>query len=106
MIHDPLPTPITDKVLKMFKFKTKEGIIYNDVITQGGKEIMETIIGREAPDGSHRKRVQIEAHTRFGKSLAVAAGISVRATAKKEPWAVVAPTVDKAQIIMDYVIDF
>lgn len=102
----PLPTPKTDKVLEFFRFKTKDGFLLNDVITPGQKEIMEAILTRQAPDGSGRKRVHIMTHTRYGKSIAVAAATAIRASNKRERWAIVAPTKDQALIIMDYLIYF
>lgn len=100
------PTPHTDKVLKMFTFKTKEGILLNDTITQGQKEIMECILTKRALDGSDRDRVHCEAHTRYGKSMAVGAAVAVRSSSKNEPWALIGPTLKQSQIIMDYVIEF
>jgi len=49
--------------------------------------------------------VQIETPTRFGKSSGVAAALLMRCT-KKERWAIVAGTAEKAQIIMDYFINY
>lgn len=97
-------TPAVDKMVQAFTLKTKEGIKLNEVITQGQKEIAECILQRRSPDG--KNRIHVMAHTRYGKSLAVGAAIAIRASAKKEPWAIVAPTKEQAQIIMDYVIYF
>ena len=99
-----IATPKTDYALETFTLRTKEGISLNDVITENQKHIAEAIIGRTAPDGSGRKRVHIMAHTRYGKSLVVGAAVAIRASMKGEPWAIVAPTKEQAQIIMDYVI--
>lgn len=93
-------------MLEVMTLKTKEGKLYNDIIQPGHKEIMECILGRQAPDGSGKKRVHIMAHTRYGKSMAVGAATAIRAALKKEPWVIVAPTKDQAQIIMDYIIWF
>src|SRR3990167_10557853 len=49
--------------------------------------------------------VQIETPTRFGKSSSIAAALVMRCT-KKEQWAIVAGTAEKAQIIMDYFINY
>ena len=100
------PTPYTDKVLETFTFKTKDGFLFNDSITQGQKEIMEVILTKQSLDGRGLKRVHCEAHTRYGKSLSVGAAVAVRAFSKKEPWAIIGPTQAQAQIIMDYVIEF
>ena len=97
-------TPYTDEVLRIFTLKT-DAVNLNAEITIGQKVIMETILGRKAPDGSGRKRAHFLAHTRFGKSIAVGAAIAVRASMKGEKWAIVAPTKEQAQIIMDYVIE-
>lgn len=97
------PTPYADEALGMFTLKT-ETVNLNEEITPGQKVILETILGRRAPDGSGRKRVHVLAHTRFGKSIVIAAGIAIRASMKGEPWVIVAPTKEQAQIIMDYVI--
>lgn len=43
--------------------------------------------------------------TQYGKSLCVGDGVLLRITAHKERWAIVAPSEDKARIIMDYIID-
>lgn len=43
--------------------------------------------------------------TQYGKSYCVADGVLLRASTHKEKWAIVAPTEDKARIIMDYIID-
>ncbi len=99
-----IATPYTDEALETFTLRTEE-VNLNEEITEGQKVIVETILGRKAPDGSGRKRAHFLAHTRFGKSIAVAAGIAIRASIKGEKWAIVAPTQDQAQIIMDYVIE-
>ncbi len=108
-----IPTPLTDNILSIYTFKTKEGFVLNDTITYGQKLIMECILGRKAPAGvlvdgvlKFLKRIHVMAHTRYGKSMAIAAAICVRASAMHEPWAIVAGTTDQAQIIMDYVIQF
>ncbi len=97
------PTPYTDEALDMFTLKT-ENVNLNEEITDGQKVIIETILGRRAPDATGRKRVHVLAHTRFGKSVAIAAGLAIRASMKGEPWVIVAPTKEQAQIIMDYTI--
>lgn len=43
--------------------------------------------------------------TQYGKSLAVALGVLLRVAHYKERWAIVAPTEEKARIIMDYIIE-
>ncbi len=78
----------------------------NSSITFGQKQIMECILGRKAPTEKEIKRIHVMAHTRYGKSIAIAAATCVRAATKKEPWAIVAGNTDQSQIIMDYVIQF
>jgi len=99
-----IATPKTDKMLEAFTLKTQEGKILNDTIVQGQKEIAECILNRQAPDG--KRKVHVMAHTRYGKSIIVGASVAIRAAIKKERWAIVAPTKEQAQIIMDYVIFF
>lgn len=101
-------TPKADKILQAFTFVTKEGKIFNHSITGGQKEIMELILNRGShePDGTRKNRVHVMAHTRYGKSASVAAAVAVRASTKMEKWAIVAPTREQAQIIMDYLLFF
>jgi len=99
-----IETPKIEKMLKTFTLKTQEGKILNDTIVQGQKEIGECILNRKAPDG--KNKVHVMAHTRYGKSIIVGATVAIRAAIKKEKWAIVAPTKDQAQIIMDYVLFF
>lgn len=101
-------TTRTDKILQTFTFVTKEGLNFNKIITPGQKEIMEIILSRgiEGMNEVWYNRVHVMAHTRFGKSMAIGAAVAVRASMKGEPWAIVAPTKDQAQIIMDYLIFF
>lgn len=101
-----IETPYTNETMETFNLKTEDGVVLNDVATEGQKVIMECILGRQAPDGSKKKRIHIMAHTRFGKSLAVGAAVAIRASMKGEKWAIVAPSKEQAQIIMDYVIEF
>ena len=61
--------------------------------------IVDTIARRRFP------RTQLILPTQYGKSFAVAMGIILRVTHKPEKWAIVAPSADKARIIMDYIID-
>ena len=50
-------------------------------------------------------RVILILPTQYGKSLAVALGVLLRVATHKEKWAIVAPTEEKARIIMDYIIN-
>jgi len=103
-IHLPL-APIrenTIKALEFYKFEDNKG----DVIpwTHGQLEIIDCIVNRGSPEGL--KRIEIVAATQYGKSLAVAAGVIIRATVHPEGWAIVAGTTEKARIIMDYIVMF
>ena len=100
------PTPVIDQLLKVHKLVTKEGYLINDTLTKGQKLIMECIVTRRSPDPAQKNRIQIETITRYGKSMCIGAALAMRVSGKREPWAVVAPTQDKAQIIMDYAIQF
>jgi hypothetical protein len=97
------PFPIRDNTLKLlqfFAFKDDHG---NPIQwTQGQLEIIDCIVNRSSIDGL--KRIEIIASTQYGKSLAVAAGVVIRACMKPEQWALVAGTTEKARIIMEYCI--
>lgn len=105
-----IKTPLADLVLSLYHFETKEGfVLNNETAAHGHKVIMECILARRAPTGDElniMKRIHLMAHTRYGKSLAIAAAVCVRSSSKHEPWAIVAGSKDQAQIIMDYVIQF
>lgn len=95
-----LPRENTKIALELHKFCDNSG---NPIIwTPGQLEIIDTILYRSSYDG--KKRIQIIASTQYGKSLAVAAGIVIRASAFPEKWAIVAGTTEKARIIMEHVI--
>lgn len=89
-----------EKLLKVYHFTNELGEPITFV--PGQKEIIAAIInlGRGGLN-----RVQIETPTQYGKSAAVAAAITMLVT-KKLKVAIVAGTGEKAQIIMDYVINF
>jgi len=90
-----------DKILKLYQFKNELGEVID--WTEGQKyKIMSPIVELGA---GGKQMVQIETPTRYGKSAAVAAAILMRCT-EEEQWALVAGTADKAQIIMDYFIDY
>lgn len=72
---------------------------YADQLTETQVRIIDTIAKRAYP------RTQLILPTQYGKSLAVSLGVLMRATHYREKWAIVAPTEDKARIIMDYVIE-
>jgi hypothetical protein len=89
-----------EKLLQAYQFKNQLGEVIT--WTKSQKEIMAVIteLGRDG-----KKFVQIETPTQFGKSSCVAAALMMRCS-KKEQWAVIAGTAEKAQIIMDYFIDY
>lgn len=100
-----IETPATDKILETFTLKTQDGFVLEpNKVAQGQKEIAECILNRKSPDG--KNKVHVMAHTRYGKSIIVGASVAIRAAVKKERWAIVAPTKEQAQIIMDYVLFF
>jgi hypothetical protein len=72
---------------------------YGDLLTPTQIRIIDVIARRDYP------RTQLILPTQYGKSLAVALGVLLRISTHKEKWAIVAPTEDKARIIMDYIID-
>lgn len=94
--------PSTEQALAFFQFKDDTDKIID--WTPGQKAIIDTIVNRSSLDG--RKRVQIIASTRYGKSMAVAAGVCIRTSVQPEQWALVAGTNEKARIIMEYVVMF
>mgnify|MGYP001585163795 CR=1 FL=1 len=89
-----------NNILHLYSFKNELG--EEIVWTQGQKEIMAPIINLGI---GGKQYVQVETPTRYGKSSSIAAAILMRCT-KKERWAIVAGTAEKAQIIMDYFIDY
>lgn len=89
-------------VLKDYKLEDETGKAI--VWTPGQLEIIDCVLHRCSPDD--KNRVQIIASTRYGKSLAVAAGVVIRASLKPEKWAIVAGTKEKARIIMEYITMF
>ena len=99
-----MQTPTIDKALETFTLKTQDGMLLNETAVAGQREIGECILNRKAPNGL--QKVHVMAHTRYGKSIIVGAAVAIRAAVKKERWAIVAPTKEDAQIIMDYVLWF
>ena len=87
-------------LLQIYSFSNQLGEKIN--FTLGQKEIMACIVNLGIDD---KKFIQIETPTQYGKSASIAAALVMRCT-KKEQWAIVAGTAEKAQIIMDYFIDY
>jgi hypothetical protein len=96
------PRPETVEMLELYAFKDNAGRPIE--WTPGQVEIIDCILHRSSPEGL--KRIQVIASTQYGKSLAVAAGVVIRASVFPEKWAIVAGTDEKAKIIMEYVIMF
>jgi hypothetical protein len=80
-------------------FRNERGEAHGDIFTPTQLQVVDCIAKRRFP------RVQLILPTQYGKSYCVADGVLIRASAFKEKWAIVAPTEDKARIIMDYIID-
>ena len=89
-----------NKLLEIYSFKNVLGETI--VWTPGQKSIMAPIINLGIEG---KQYIQIETPTQYGKSSSIAAALIMRCT-KKEQWAIVAGTSEKAQIIMDYFIDY
>lgn len=82
-------------LLSLFKIDGKPA---NEVVTEGQLEIFHAIVSRKWD------RVHIESSTQYGKSLFIALGCIVLTCIEGEVVSIVAPTNDKAQIIMRYFI--
>lgn len=80
-------------------FRNEQGISHGDIFTPTQVQIVDIIAKRRFP------RVQLILPTQYGKSYCVADGVLLRASIHKEKWAIVAPSEEKARIIMDYIID-
>lgn len=82
-------------LLKLFKL---DGKSVDEMATDGQIEIFYAIISKRW------SRVQIESSTQYGKSLFIALGCIILSCIQGELISIVAPTNDKAQIIMRYYI--
>ena len=80
-------------------FRNDAGRTHGDIFTPTQIQIVDVIAKRRF------SRVQLILPTQYGKSYCVADGVLLRASTHREKWAIVAPTEDKARIIMDYIID-
>lgn len=80
-------------------FHDDAGNKHGDILTPTQVQIIDIIANRRYP------RTQLILPTQYGKSMSVADGVLLRVTTHVEKWAIVAPTEDKARIIMDYIID-
>jgi len=85
---------------QIFKTFDQESGEYKPVIlSKGQQDIFETIVTR-----SH-DRVHCMTPTQYGKSFTVAAAVCVRYATHPEKWAIIAPSTDKAMIIMRQIIE-
>lgn len=80
-------------------FRNDDGRTHGDILTPTQIQIIDIIANRRYP------RTQLILPTQYGKSMCVADGVLFRITSHKEKWAIVAPSEEKARIIMDYIID-
>ena len=97
---DYVLTPLEkEKALSFLKLFNIEGKPGSEVATEGQIKIFHSIVFRP------KLRVQIMASTQYGKSLFVALACIIVACIQDEIVSVVAPTADKAKIIMRYFID-
>jgi len=94
--------PTTINTLERYQLEDEKGEVID--WTPNQQAIIDCILHRESMDG--KKRIQILATTRWGKSLSVAAGTAIRASLKPEKWAIVAGTKEKARIIMEHITMF
>lgn len=89
-----------DRILQLYRFSNELGEPIT--FTPGQRDIMAPIINLGA---GGKQFVQIETPTRYGKSASIAAALTTRCT-RREQWAIIAGTSEKAQIIMDYFIGY
>lgn len=95
-----LSLPVQNRWRKALQiFKNDAGKTHGDIFTPTQLQVVDIIAKRRYP------RTQLILPTQYGKSYAVADGVALRVSTHKEKWAIVAPTEDKARIIMDYIID-
>jgi len=87
---------ICNDLLKLFKIEGKPA---NEVATPGEIEIFHALVFRPAT------RIQILCSTQYGKSLFVAFACIIITCIQEEMVAVVAPSNEKAKIIMRYYIE-
>lgn len=101
IIEGGLSLQYSDEALETYKkaqilFKNEKGEPLK--LTPSQCEIFNDIWKRK------HKRIHLMAHTRFGKSMTVALAVLLRVATFPEKWSIIAPSVEKARIIMDYII--
>jgi len=85
-----------DILLGLFKIDGKPG---NEALTEGQKDLFYNLVFQPS------KRLIVNCATQYGKSLVVALAAIILTCIKKELVAVVAPTNEKAKIIIRYYIE-
>lgn len=96
----PLNPTVANKWRELLNiFHLDDGRSHGEVLTDTQVQIIDVIAKRRFP------RTILILPTQYGKSMAVADGVLIRILSHKEKWAIVAPSEDKARIIMDYIID-
>lgn len=96
----PLAIPLETKWRALLQiFRNDNGQTHGDICTPTQILIIDIIARRRYP------RTQLILPTQYGKSMSVADGVLLRISTHKEKWAIVAPSEEKARIIMDYIID-
>ena len=95
-----LPLKLQSRLRALFNiFNDSDGRAYGNLLTYTQLMIAYIIIKRKWP------RVILILPTQYGKSLIVALAVLIRVSCHNEKWAIIAPTEDKARIIMDYIIE-
>lgn len=95
-----MPQKLEAKWRKLLQiFHNEAGEKHGDIFTATQVQVVDIIAKRRFP------RTQLILPTQYGKSLSVADGVLLRVITHPEKWAIVAPTEEKARIIMDYIID-
>lgn len=96
----PIPVTLEARWRSLLQiFRNEYGQTHGDILTSTQIQIIDIIAKRRYP------RTQLILPTQYGKSMCVADGVLLRVSTHKEKWAIVAPTEEKARIIMDYIID-
>lgn len=96
----PIPPALEAKWRSLLQiFRNEAGDTHGDIFTNTQIQIVDIIAKRRYP------RTQLILPTQYGKSLSVADGVLLRVSTHNEKWAIVAPSEEKARIIMDYIIE-
>ena len=103
-VYQTTARPLTEKTQRKFRqllnlFHNSDGVSLGELFTYTQLLIVVIIAKRLF------RRVQLILPTQYGKSLSVAIGVLLRISTHVEKWAIIAPTEDKARIIMDYIIE-